>query len=205
MCALSAVLPAQDSDSLPPSPANVGVVRPGDALRLAVYRITDLGGDYIIDSRGIVQIPGVGDIPVGGLDPVEVKEAIKQQLIARGFGDPELSVQVLLRVFVLGEVRQPGTLSVEPGTSLLQLLSLAGGPSDRADLEKAQVSRDGVAIKVDLRSALSGSVTGRYVLHSNDVMYIPKKGGLTRETLGLLLGSLSAVLAIANFIVVTNR
>jgi polysaccharide export outer membrane protein len=187
-------------DSLPPRPVNVGVVRPGDALQLAIFGEPDLSGEFLIDSRGIVQIPGLGDIPVAGLNPYEVKDRLREHLIARGNLEPSLSVQLLLRVAVLGEVRQPGPYPVEPGASLLQLLSRAGGPTERADMRRAQVVREGRAVSVDLQSALSGSVTGRYVLNSNDVLYIPRKRGLTRETWGIILSTASAVLSLATFI-----
>ena len=203
MCLAGGEAHAQD-DSLPPSPPNVGVVRPGDALMLAIFGEPELSGEYLIDARGIVQIPGLGDILVSGLNPYEVKDRLREHLIARGNVDPSLSVQLLLRVAVLGEVRQPGPYSVEPGASLLQLLSRAGGPSERADMRRAQVVREGRAVQVDLQSALAGSVTGRYVLNSNDVLYIPRKRGLTRETWGVILSSMSAVLSLATFIVSTR-
>lgn len=196
--------PSSAQDSLPPQPVNVGVVRPGDALLLAIFGEPDLSGEFLIDSRGIVQIPGLGDIPVAGLSPYAVKDTLRQRLVVRGNVDPSLSVQLLLRVAVLGEVRSPGPYSVEPGASLLQLLSRAGGPTDRADLRKAQVVREGRSVSVDLQSALSGSVTGRYVLNSTDVMYIPRKRGLTRETWALILGTTTALLSLANFIVSTR-
>lgn len=193
------------ADTLPPRPANVGVVRPGDALQLAIFGEPELSGEYLIDSRGIVQIPGLGDIRVSGLDPYEVKDRLREHLIARGNVDPSLSVQLLLRVAVLGEVRSPGPYSVEPGASLLQLLSRAGGPTERADMKRAQVVREGRSVEVDLQSALAGSITGRYVLNSNDVLYIPRKRGLTRETWGVILSTTSAVLSLATFIVTASR
>lgn len=186
------------------APPNVGVVRPGDALQLAIFGEKELSGEYLIDSRGIVQIPGLGDIPVAGLSPFQVKERLRQELVARGNLDPSLAVHLLLRVAVLGEVRQPGPYNVEPGASLLQLLTRAGGPSERANLKKAQVVREGRAVTVDLESALAGSVTGRYVLNSNDVLYIPRKGGFTRETFGLILNTASIVLSLATFIATTR-
>jgi polysaccharide export outer membrane protein len=200
-----APLARAQEDTIPPRPANVGVVRPGDALQLAVFGEPDLSGEFPIDSRGIVQIPGLGDIPVAGLSPYEVKDRLRERLIARGNLEPSLAVHLLLRVAVLGEVRQPGPFAIEPGASLLQLLSRAGGPTERADMSKAQVVREGRAVQVDLQSALAGSVTGRYVLNSNDVLYIPRKRGLTRETWSIILSSTTAILALANFIRSTTR
>jgi polysaccharide export outer membrane protein len=139
---------------------NVGVIRPGDALKIVVYKETELSGNFLIDSRGYAQIPGVGDVPVAGLSPVAVKERLRAQLLERGIRDPQLSVQLLLNVSVLGEVRAPGPYPIEPGTSLLQLLTRAGGPTERANLRAAYVVREGRRIRVDLQAALVQLLAG---------------------------------------------
>jgi len=111
---------------------SVGVLRPGDALKITVWREKELSGEYLIDARGLVQIPGLGDIVVAGLTPMEVKARLSEQLVRRGIVSPEIAVQPVIRVSVLGEVRTPGLLSVEPGTNLIHLITLAvGRPSAR--------------------------------------------------------------------------
>ncbi|MBC7790725.1 MAG: polysaccharide biosynthesis/export family protein [Anaerolineae bacterium] len=196
--------PAAEMDTV--REQNVGVLRPGDALRIIVFRDPALSGEFPIDSRGFVQIPGLGDIRVGGLTPFAARERLREQMLARGISrEPELAVQPLLRVSVLGEVRAPGPFAVEPGTTLLQILTRAGGPSERADLRKAQVVRDGRALRVDLQSALAGSVAGRYSLFSNDVLYVPRKTGFTRENAGFVLSGVGALLSIATLVATLRR
>ena len=176
----------------------VGALRPGDVLKIVVFRDKELSNEYPIDARGYVQIPGLGVIQVAGLDPTEVTDRLKLALVERGFARPEISVQPLIRVSVLGEVRSPNVYPVDPGTSLLQLLTVAGGPTDRAKLRDTRVIRDGHAFKVDMESALEGSAAGRIVLYSNDVIVVGRKKGLTSETLGAGLTAASLVLAILN-------
>lgn len=187
-----------------PSARVVGTLRPGDLLKIHVYRDSELSGEYLIDSRGTLQIPGIGVVRAGGLDPVQVKERLIAALRERGFSQPEIAVQPLVRVSVLGEVRVPQLYSVDPGTSLLQLVSVAGGPTERANLERVRVVRDGRAFNVNLESAFAGSATGRIVLNSNDVVYIPRKTGLTRETLAFALTALSAVLSVVNIMIASR-
>ena len=198
------ITPAAEMDTV--REPNVGVLRPGDALRVIVFRDKELSGEYPIDSRGFVQIPGLGDIRVGGLTPFAARERLREQMLARGISrDPELAVQPLLRVSVLGEVRAPGPFAVEPGTTLLQILTRAGGPTERADLRKAQVVRDGKALRVDLQSALAGSVTGRYSLFSNDVLYVPRKTGFTRENAGVIASGLGALVSVITLVATLRR
>lgn len=184
---------------------NVGVLRPGDVLDIVVYRDKELSNKYLIDSRGFVQIPGLGVIQAAGLDPTQVKERLVDSLRARGFERPELSVQPLIRVSVLGQVRAPGLYPVDPGTSLIQLVTIAGGPVGEADLRKTKVVRDGRAYTVDLESALSGSPAGRIVLYSNDYVVVPKKTGFTRENLGFIFAGIGAMLTIVNLLVTVSR
>src|SRR5690348_10790539 len=149
---------------------NVGALRPGDVLKIVVFRDKELSNEYPIDARGYVQIPGLGVIKAAGLDPTEVTDRLKLALVERGFARPEISVQPLIRVSVLGEVRSPSVYPVDPGTSLLQLLTVAGGPTDRARLQDTRVIRDGHAFRVDMDGGLHGTAAGRVVLYSNDVV-----------------------------------
>jgi protein involved in polysaccharide export with SLBB domain len=201
---------AQPAPGVPPAPRdsavrNVGVLRPGDILDIVVYREKELSNKYLIDSRGYVQIPGLGVVQAAGLDPTQVKAALEESLRQRGFEHPELSVQPLVRVSVLGQVKTPGLYPVDPGTSLLQLITLAGGPVENADLRKTRVVRDGRAYTVDLESALAGSSAGRIVLYSNDYVVIPRSGGLTRENVGLALALVSTLLTVVNLAVTLRQ
>jgi len=177
---------------------SVGALRPGDLLKIAVFRDKELTGEYPIDARGYVQIPGLGVIKAAGLDPADVTDRLRLALIERGFARPEISVIPLIRVSVLAEVRSPNVYPVDPGTNLLKLLTVAGGPTDRAKMKDTRVIRDGRAFKVDMESGLKGSAAGRIVLYSNDVIVVGRKKGLTGENLGITLTLSSLVLTILN-------
>ena len=213
---LGAIVPAAAQDPSAASPivpitlrdtlVSVGVMRPGDELNLQVFRDKELSGKYLIDSRGYVQIPGLGVIAVAGMSPAQATERLREQLIARGTANPELAVYPLIRVSVLGEVVKPGLYSVDPGTSLIQLVTLVGGPNANADLTHATVIREGRRVAVDLRSALEGSATGRLVLYSNDVLVVPRRSTLlSRENLSFVFTGLSLVISIMNLMIVSRR
>ena len=180
---------------------NVGVLRSGDAVKIAVFRDKELTGEYLIDSRGELQIPGLGVIRASGLDPTQLREALTTALRQWGVTEPEIAVQPLVRVSVLGEVRVPALYPVDPGTSLIQLLTIAGGPTPNANLRKTRVVREGHVFEVDLQSALGGSAAGRVVLYSNDVVVVPKRTGFTRENLSFVLGLTTAAVSLATFLV----
>jgi len=215
LCPLPAVVVAQDP--IPPprqladrpdsaSARPVGGLRPGDLLKVAVYKSPELSGEFLIDSRGSVQIPGLGVIQVAGMDPVQAREqivaAIKRNL---GIVQPEIAVQAQVRVTVLGAVRNPALYPVEPGTNLVQLLAAAGGPTERADLRKTRVVRDGREFVVDLQSGLAGSGAGRVILYSNDIVNVPSKTGFTRENAQFLVSLLSAAISVVTLVTTLQR
>ena len=207
----ASVLPAQtQTPNIPPpsdvrapnAPAErrVGGLRGGDLLKVVVFREKELDGDFLIDARGYVQMPGIGVLQVAGMEPPQVQQAIVSALEQRGYKDPDVAVQAQVRVSVLGEVRQPALYPTEPGTSLLQLLTIAGGPTERANLRATRVVRDGRVFVVDLESGLAGGAAGRVVLYSGDYVVVPRRTGRTRETVSFglsIVGALAALTAAA--------
>ena len=200
---MSARAGAQVGPDTLPKP-NIGVLRPGDQLVVRVFREEDFSGEFLIDSRGLVQIPGVGSIDAAGLAPDEIHQRISDALVRVGVANPSLSVYSMIRVSVVGEVRDPGVKPVEPGTTLLTMLAAVGGPTDRADLEKAHVIRAGRPYPVDLTEAIEGNATGGILLFSNDVLVVPRKTGWTRENVTLLMGAMTALLSLANIIIASR-
>ena len=210
LAGLLATIPAAAQDTTAPSQLDTaarptGALRQGDILQLKVYRDSELSGKYLIDAKGEVQIPGLGTIRAAGFTPSQISDRMVEAMRARGFRDPELAIQPQIRVSVLGEVRLPQLYSVDPGVSLIQLLTLAGGPGDHADLQHTRVIRDGRQFIVDLQSALAGSPTGRLGLYSNDVVYIPKRGGLTRENATFILSIVGTSLTVLTAVLVITR
>src|SRR5688500_1390404 len=143
-----AALPAPSDTIVRP----VGPIRPGDVLQLRSFGQEGVTGDCIIDNEGIVTIPGVGTVRIAGMNPRQATEAL-ERLIGVRFSRAEWVGYFRIRVFVLGPgVATPGPYVVEPGTTFLQVLAIAGGQSDRADLKRTTVNREGKRYPVDLRS-----------------------------------------------------
>jgi protein involved in polysaccharide export with SLBB domain len=207
------VVGAQATGQIPPPPSSgdtivrpTGTLRSGDLLKIRVYRDSELSGQYLIDAQGNVQIPGLGVVRAAGLDPTQVQARLVEALRDRGFRSPEIAVQPLIRVSVLGQVRAPGLYPVDPGVSLIQLLTLAGGPSEQANLKHTQVVREGHAFSIDLQSALGGSAAGRVALYSNDVVYVPQRRSIfSRDNIGLAATLAALALSVVTLIQVTHR
>ncbi len=183
-----------------------GTLRTGDLIKLRIYRDSELSGQYLIDALGDVQIAGLGVIRAAGLTPTQLSEHLVDALRERGFRTPEIALQVLIRVSVIGEVRTPGLYPVDPGVSLIELLTVAGGPSSAADLENVSVIRDSHVFHVNLKAALSGSATGRIALYSNDVLFVPEShAAFTRANITFIATLASLALSIVTLIQITHH
>lgn len=184
-----------------------GGLRTGDLLKINIFRQKELSGDYLIDRQGRVVIPGLGAIRAAGLDPSQVETRLKSLLVCRGY-PTEVSVQAQIRVSVLGQVRAPGLFPVDPGTDVLQLITLAGGQTPDGDLSHTRILREGRSYSVDLGSALAGAGGGAasgIVLQSGDVVLVPRRAGLSQAQWGLVLSSAATVMTLLNVIVTLSR
>ena len=113
--------------------------------------------------------------------PSEAKDAevIRVDLIALQQGD--LSHNVMLRpgdtifvpraesVFVFGQVKSPGQYVVRQGTTVMQVLSLAGGATDRGALNRVRIVRIVKGEKKEIKVKLSD------VVLPGDTLVVPER------------------------------
>jgi protein involved in polysaccharide export with SLBB domain len=166
-------------------------LRPGDLVRLRVWREPDLSGEFPVDEAGVAVLPGLGPLEVASAPAEQVKARIVQKLGAF-LTHASVEVAFLRRVQVAGAVQKPGLYHVDPTMTISDALALAGGvlPSGRPD--RVEIIREG--------QKLPGSVSGRIpisrsLIRSGDQLYVPERGWVSRNTATILAG-LSAVTAI---------
>ena len=176
----------------PPSGAPVELaLRPGDALRVQIWREGDLSGTFQVDDRGIVTLPLLGDRDVRGMDPDELRERLLADY-REYVKSPSMDVTILRRVNILGAVGQPGLYSVDATISLSEALGMAGGITSTGDTDDIQLIRDGRVIRRALDRA---TLVGESDIRSGDQIVVGEKGWLARNP-GALLGSLIAAAAL---------
>jgi protein involved in polysaccharide export with SLBB domain len=111
------------------------VLGTGDTLSVNVFGSATFDIPAQVDGRGEIVIPKIGSVKVGGLTLGKAKQAV-QGLVGRQFSRTTVDIQVMklreVRVFVMGEVYKGGSFLVPSLSSLVNVLSLAGGPPVRA-------------------------------------------------------------------------
>jgi polysaccharide export outer membrane protein len=171
-------------------------IAPGDILTLrTISATTSEYTNLLVDERGLLHAPLVGDIEVGGLSLTEAEARVETALQAF---DRVVRVNVIVqasgghRATVLGAVRNPGRMDVTPGMRLADLLAAAGGPLmagitehvEGADLAGAQLVRNGEAVPVSLELASAGDPLHNVRVRAGDHLYVPSARGATVTVLG---------------------
>jgi len=117
-----------------------------DVLDISVWRDPDLSRTLPVRPDGMISLPLLGDVQAEGQTPDELAQKLRQGL-APYIQDPRVSVIVRevnsTRVYVTGEVAQPGAYALRGRMSLVQVIALAGGFSDFADRDGIRIIRAG--------------------------------------------------------------
>ena len=167
------------------------VIGAQDVLQIAVFNQADLGGRYVVEADGTFSFPLIGRITAAGLTLREFEQALNKGLADGYFRVPQVTVAVdqyrSQRIFVLGEVRQPGTYPLTGDMSLIEALASAGSTTPASSGE-AVIVRSAEAhgpvlpgedagsevIRVDLRAFQSGAVSQNVTLRDGDTVFIPR-------------------------------
>lgn len=103
-------------------------LEPGDQIKTRIYREPDLTGDATVAANGTAYFPGIGRVPVQGMTLDDLQTDLSARY-SKMIVDAAVDASFLREVVVYGQVRQPGVYLVDPGTTVLGLISKAGGAS----------------------------------------------------------------------------
>jgi polysaccharide export outer membrane protein len=158
----------------------------GDLLQVEVFEAKELAAKVRVSSRGYVTLPLVGPVEVKGLSAREAEVRIEGLYREKYIKDPHVSVFVeehySQRVTLVGELKNPGTYDYPRKMRLLDVLSLAGGLTEKAG-RSAQVRRMGSTpetsntVIVDLDRMLNqGQGELNIEINGGDIVFVPAAG-----------------------------
>ncbi|WP_417471052.1 polysaccharide biosynthesis/export family protein [Maricaulis sp.] len=117
----------------------------GDQLRIIVFGEEDLSGEFVVDGRGTVSLPLIGEIDAGGLTAREFQQAFADELRNGYLNDPRVSVEVInfRPYYILGEVEAAGEYPFSDGLTVMNAVATAGGFTYRANRRVVFIRRAG--------------------------------------------------------------
>jgi polysaccharide biosynthesis/export protein len=152
-----------------------------DVLSIVFWRDKDLSSDVTVRPDGNISIPLINEIRAAGLTPTQLRDRITEEA-KRYIEDPTVTVVVKVinsrKVFITGEVKKPGPYVLTVPTTVLQLISLAGGLDDYAKSDKITIvrSEDGkpVSYRFNYKEVLDQKkLTQNIELKPGDTVIVP--------------------------------
>ena len=162
---------------------------------------------YTVDEQGYIDFPILGKLYVVGLRQSEVINLIESKLQGQVV-NPIVTMRFLnARVTVLGEVKRPGTFTLNNGRmTLLEALGVAGDLTQYANRSNVLITRENNGkvefARLDLRSD-EVFTSPYFYLQQNDVVYVePNQARTTsNQSIGLWLSMVGTVASAATVVV----
>ena len=178
-------------------------IRPGDVLRIEVIEDPSLNRSVLVPPDGRITLPLAGSVSAGGGTVESIQSALSSQLAPNFEAPPSVFVSLeriveappvvptgpvapveppVVDIHVLGEVANPGKLSLEPGTTMLEAFAEMGGFTPFAATRRIQLRRPdpvtGVEsiYPIDYESIVAGqSPNGTATILEGDVFVVPER------------------------------
>ncbi len=128
--------------------ADTQYLQPNDLLEVSIYQQPDLEARVTVDRRGMVMLPLLGSVKLGGLTLEEATTLIHKLYDKDYLVDPKVTIQVVqfavLRFTILGQVQRPGSYEFPPNEklNLLDGIAMAGGYTRLALASKVTIQRN---------------------------------------------------------------
>lgn len=185
--------------AIPAAAQEPSSIRPGDVVRLSVWRLPEFSGDFPVAPDGTILHPLLTEVRVVGQSRAEVHRQLREVLL-RYENDPQLVFDYLYRVAVTGEVRLPGLYTLPPETTLSQAIAAGGGASEFGRLDAVRLLRGGTETILDLRAPSPEVAEMR--IRSGDQLRLVRRGAGFREYLGLGAALVAAVASVVGALTV---
>jgi polysaccharide export outer membrane protein len=166
-------------------------IGPRDVLNVTMWGQTDISGKYTVDAEGKLTFPLIGAVKVEGLTAGQVVAELRERLKHGFFLDPQLTVSVddfrSQRIFVMGQVRQPGSYPLSGGMTLIEALARAGSVTPDAAPEALIVHAKGAGgpvlpeeamasgvVHVNVNDLQSGAIASTVTMRDGDTIFVPR-------------------------------
>ncbi len=190
----AAEVPGSPASSLSAGRGGEPLVGPRDVLSISLWDWPAFSGNYEVGTDGSFAFPMVGRVPAAGLTARSIEADLKRRLSDAYIKDPRLSLSVepsrRPRIFIVGEVRRPGSLALASGMTLTEALGFADPLTPDAGMRATIVRTGGEprlvpgrvpgrvdpaeVLEVDLTPFIRGLPAENPALRDGDVIFVSR-------------------------------
>lgn len=169
-------------------------VQPGDMLAIEVLEDPSLNRSTTVLPDGNFSFPFAGTLRAGGQTVPQIESLIRSAIASNFASPPTVFVSVqplerededdgdLINIYLLGEITTPGLIELDTGSTILQAIAVAGGPSRFAATKRLQLRRTDKrtgqqsVTTINYKALSEGAALSRdIVLRDGDVILIPER------------------------------
>lgn len=165
----------------------------GDLLKITVYDNPDLATEARVGGEGKITVPLIGEVAVSGLTAAEIGKKLAGLLTDGYVRNPQVNVFIAeyrsKKVTILGEVAKPGLIELRGNSTLMEVISSAGGITVNAGeslfiqrnvIKSSPDRKSDITISVDLTKLLEkGDVASNVPVLDGDSIYVPRASKVT--------------------------
>lgn len=156
-------------------------IGPGDIVEISVWKDESLSRTIVVPPDGVISFPLIGNIKTQYMTVDNLRKKVSQLLAAYV---PDATVTVILKqlnslkAYVIGKVNKPGQYAISLDTTVMQILSIAGGLTPYASENTIHILRrkKNITIKIPFNysQVLKGNnLEQNIVLQRGDVVVVP--------------------------------
>jgi len=169
--------PEHKSEAGAPVDSNSYKVGPADILNVRVWDEAKFSGPVSVHQDGMITLPLVGDLQVGGETPVEIQLQIAKAL-TKYVVKPLVTVTVedvqSKKFYLSGEVTHPGEYALTVPTTILDAILKAGGTADFANEKKIYILRGDKKLPFNMKDVKNGRhMEQNILLEPGDHIFVP--------------------------------
>lgn len=169
------------------------VIGAQDVLTITIYDQPDMSGKFKVEGDGSFTFPLIGRVKAAGQTLRSVEDELKKRLEDGYLRNPQVTVAIesyqSQRIFILGEVRAPGSYALSGDMTLIEALSRAGAttpsaadeilivrpaPGKQAGPTMPDQADDSSVIHVNIRDLQEGDLSKNVILKDGDTVVVPK-------------------------------
>lgn len=169
------------------------VIGANDVVTITVYDQADLTGKYKVEGDGTLTFPLVGRVKAGGNTLRTLEQELTTRLADGYLRNPQVSASMdefrSQKIFVMGEVRAPGTYQLSGDMTIIEVLSRAGGVAAGAADEILIVrptrttasgpvtpdeDGDATVLRINVRELQAGALAQNVTLKDGDTIVVPR-------------------------------
>jgi polysaccharide export outer membrane protein len=157
------------------------VIGTDDVLSIVYWKDKDMSADAKVRPDGRIALPLINEVQAAGLTPEQLHKRLTEES-KKYMEDANITVVVReinsRKAFITGEVNKPGPYPLTAPTTVMQLISMAGGLREYADAKKIMIMRSENGRQISLQFNYKDVAAGKKLeqnieLKPGDTVVVP--------------------------------